>query len=179
MNDNLGQKWYAILTHSGSEITVKNALIRLKDRIAKDKIGDILVPTEDIIEIKNNKKKVVEKPLYSAYVFAKLDLDTALWHTIQPMPKEGRFIGGAKQPTPLSDKDIKSIIDKVENRSAPRPKVAFDKGETVRIKEGSFANFNGVVDSFEMASGMLTLNVSIFGRNTPVVISYTHVELIA
>ncbi|OPX26929.1 MAG: transcription termination/antitermination protein NusG [Campylobacteraceae bacterium 4484_166] len=174
----MSQKWYAIQTHSGSEKSVKNALLLLKERLEEGKIDDILVPTEDLIEVKNGKKIVIEKPLYSAYVFAKLDLDTQLWHTIQSMPKVGRFIGESKQPTPLSDKDIQSIMDKVQNRSAPRPKVEFNSGETVRIKEGSFANFNGIVESFDLTSGILKLNVSIFGRNTPVTISYLHVELI-
>ncbi len=114
--------------------------------------------------------------MYPAYAFAKIDLDTALWHRIQSMPKVGRFIGESKKPTPLSKKDIDSILDKVTNRAAAKPKISFDEGEMVRINEGPFANFNGVVEDFDMASGMLKLNVSIFGRNTPVEISYTHVE---
>ena len=92
------------------------------------------------------------------------------------MPKVGRFIGESKKPTPLSKKDISSILDKVENRAAAKPKISFDEGEMVRINEGPFANFNGVVEDFDMASGILKLNVSIFGRNTPVEITYTQVE---
>ncbi len=174
----MAQQWYAIQTHSGSEIAVKNALLRLKEEMQNDRISEVLVPTEDLIEMKKGKKVVVERPLYPAYAFAKIDLDTALWHQIQSMPKVGRFIGESKRPTPLSEKDINSILEKIEKKAAPRPKIAFDKGETVRIKEGSFANFNGIVENFDMTSGMLTLNVSIFGRNTPVEISYTQVELV-
>ena len=92
------------------------------------------------------------------------------------MPKVGRFIGESKKPTPLSKKDIDSILDKVQNRAAAKPKISFDEGEMVRINEGPFANFNGVVEDFDMASGILKLNVSIFGRNTPVEITYTQVE---
>ncbi|MBT3280127.1 MAG: transcription termination/antitermination protein NusG [Campylobacteraceae bacterium] len=174
----MAHQWYAIQTHSGSEVSVKNALLRLKEEMQDGRISEVLVPTEDLIEIKKGNKVIVERPLYPAYAFAKIDLDTALWHAIQSMPKVGRFIGESKRPTALSEKDINSILEKVEKKAAPRPKVAFDQGETVRIKDGSFANFNGIVENFDMTSGMLTLNVSIFGRNTPVEISYTQVELV-
>ncbi len=172
----MAHKWYAIQTHSGSELSVKRALEKLKDEMDNDLIEQVLVPTEDLIEIKKGKKTIVEKPIYPAYAFARIDLDTALWHRIQSMPKVGRFIGESKKPTPLSDKDIELILEKVQKRAAPKPKVSFSEGEMVRINEGSFANFNGVVEDFDMASGMLKLNVSIFGRNTPVEISYTQVE---
>ncbi len=172
----MAHKWYAIQTHSGSELTVKRALEKLADEMANDKIGEVLVPTEDLIEIKKSKKVIVEKPLYPAYAFAKIDLDTALWHRIQSMPKVGRFIGESKKPTPLAEKDINLILEKVNNRSAAKPKVSFDEGEMVRINEGPFANFNGIVEDFDMSSGILKLNVSIFGRNTPVEIAYTQVE---
>ena len=172
----MAHNWYAIQTHSGSELTVKNALEKLSGEMADGRIAEVVVPTEDLIEIKKGEKKIVEKPLYSAYVFARIDLDTALWHAIQSMSKVGRFIGESKKPSPLSDKDINQILDKVQNRAAAKPKISFDKGEIVRIKEGSFANFNGHVESFDMQSGMLKLNVLIFGRNTPVEISYTQVE---
>ncbi len=172
----MAQQWYAIQTHSGSELAVKRALERLADEMADGKISEVLVPTEDLIEVKKGKKTIVERPLYPAYAFAKIELDTALWHRIQSMPKVGRFIGESKKPTPLSNKDIDSILDKVQNRAAAKPKVSFDEGELVRINEGPFANFNGVVEDFDMASGILKLNVSIFGRNTPVEINYTQVE---
>ena len=174
----MAHQWYAIQTHSGSEVSVKNALLRLKEEMQDGRISEVLVPTEDLIEIKKGNKVIVERPLYPAYAFAKIDLDTALWHAIQSMPKVGRFIGESKRPTALSEKDINSILEKDEKKAAPRPRVAFDQGETVRIKDGSFANFNGIVENFDMTSGMLTLNVSIFGRNTPVEISYTQVELV-
>lgn len=172
----MAHQWYAIQTHSGSELTVKKALLKLAEEMGNDRVAEVLVPTEDLIEVKKGKKNIVERPLYPAYAFAKIDLDTALWHRIQSMPKVGRFIGESKKPTPLSKKDIDSILDKVKNRAAAKPKVSFDEGEMVRIKEGPFSNFNGIVEDFEMASGTLKLNVSIFGRNTPVEISYLQVE---
>ena len=172
----MAHNWYAIQTHSGSELTIKRALESLREELLDGRIDQVLVPTEDLIEIKKGEKIIIEKPLYSAYVFANIDLDTALWHAIQSMPKVGRFIGESKKPSPLSSKDIQQIKDKVEKRSAPKPKVSFAEGELLRIKEGSFANFNGHVESFDLTSGMLKLNVLIFGRNTPVEISYTQVE---
>lgn len=174
----MAHKWYAIQTHSGSELSVKRALEKLADELDDEKIAEVLVPTEDLIEVKKGKKVIIEKSLYPAYAFAKIDLDTALWHRIQSMPKVGRFIGEAKKPTPLSDKDINLILEKVHKRAAPKPKISFENGEVVRINEGPFANFNGVVEDFELSSGLLKLNVSIFGRNTPVEISYTQVERI-
>ncbi|MCK5111541.1 MAG: transcription termination/antitermination protein NusG [Arcobacteraceae bacterium] len=175
----MAHNWYAIQTHSGSELAIKRALDKLSEEMNDGKIEQVLVPTEDLIEIKKGTKIIVERPLYSAYVFAKIDLDTALWHAIQSMPKVGRFIGESKKPTPLSDKDVQQILDKVEKREAPKPKVSFEEGEMVRIKDGSFANFNGIVESFDLTSGMLKLNVVIFGRNTPVEISYVQVERVA
>jgi transcriptional antiterminator NusG len=172
----MAHQWYAIQTHSGSELTIKRALEKLSSEMEDSRVEQVLVPTEDLIEIKKGKKIIIERPLYSAYVFAKIDLDTALWHAIQSMPKVGRFIGESKKPTPLSDKDVQQILDKVERREAPKPKVSFQEGEMVRIKNGSFANFNGVVENFDLTSGVIKLNVVIFGRNTPVEISYTQVE---
>jgi len=172
----MAHNWYAIQTHSGSELTIKNALEKLSKEMSDGRIEQALVPTEDLIEIKKGKKVIIERPLYSAYVFAKIDLDTALWHAIQSMPKVGRFIGESKKPSPLSDKDINQILEKVNNRGAAKPKVSFEEGEMLRIKEGSFSNFNGLVESFDLNSGMLKLNVLIFGRNTPVEISYSQVE---
>ena len=139
---------------------------------------EIVVPTEDIIEMKNSKKRVVERSLYPGYVFIKVDLDTKLWHMIQSLPRVGRFIGESKKPTPLTESDIKNILEKVENRAAPKPKIFFDAGEVVRIVEGPFANFTGIVEEYDMEHEKLKLNVSIFGRNTPVEILYSQVEKI-
>lgn len=172
----MAHKWYAIQTYSGSELAVKKALIKLSEEMADDRLAEVLVPTEDLIEVKKGKKTILERPLYPAYAFAKIDLDTELWHKIQSMPKVGRFIGESKKPTALSDKDINLILEKVKNRAAAKPRISFEEGEMVRIKEGPFANFNGLVEDFDMVAGLLKLNVSIFGRNTPVEISYTQVE---
>ena len=174
----MAHQWYSIQTY-GSDRAVKEAILNLVNEMGlQDKITDVIVPTEDVIEVKDGKKKVSERSLYSGYVFARIELDTNIQHLIQSLPKVSGFIGEGNRPTPLSEEDIKVILDKVNNRAAPKPKVFFDKGETVRIIDGPFANFTATVDEYDLEHGTLKLNVSIFGRATPVDISYTQVEKI-
>ena len=124
----MAHKWYAIQTHAGSERSVKLAIENLVTEYAlQDIIIEIIVPTEDVIEVKNGKKKISERSLYSGYVFAKIELDTAVWHKIQSIPKVSGFIGESKNPTPLSENDIKNILERVNNRQAPKPKIAPNK----------------------------------------------------
>jgi transcriptional antiterminator NusG len=172
-------QWYAIQVYSGSEQAVKKGieLIAIEHGI-EDRVESIIVPTEEVIEVKNGEKKITERVLYSGYVFAHLELDTNLWHKVQSLPRVSRFIGEGKKATPLSDADIRVILDKMENKSAPKPKVDFEKGEMVRIVDGPFSNFTGMVEEYDLDHGKLKLNVSIFGRNTPVEILYTQVEKI-
>lgn len=175
----MAHRWYAIQTYAGSEMSVKRAIESLvRDHSIDDKLKEVVVPTEDVIEIKNGKQKINERSLYSGYVFANLDLDTGLWHLIQSLPRVSRFIGETKKPTPLSDKDINLILEKVNKKEAPKPKISFETGEIVRVTDGPFANFNGTVEEYDMVHGKLRLNVSIFGRSTPVEILYSQVEKI-
>ena len=175
----MAHKWYAIQTYAGSERAVKLAIEQIVEEYnLHEKIKEVIVPTEDVIEVKNGKKKISERSLYSGYVFANIDLETGLWHQIQSIPKVSGFIGESKNPTPLSENDINNILERVNNRAAPKPKVGFEPGEMVRITDGPFANFNGTVDEYDLDHGMLKLNVSIFGRSTPVDISYEQVEKI-
>ena len=173
------KQWYALQVYSGSELAVKKAIENLKNDLKLDeKIGDVVVPTESVIEVKNGKKKIYERSIYPGYVFLEADLDTALWHKIQSLPKVGRFIGESKKPTPLKKEDIELILQKAKQKAAPKPKVSFEEGEVVRIIDGPFANFTGEVEDFDYEKGMLKLNVTIFGRSTPVEIHYTKVEKI-
>ena len=172
-------QWYVIQVYSGSEQSVKKGieLLAVENGI-EDKVENIIVPTEEVIEVKNGEKKITERVLYSGYVFAHVDLDTDLWHKVQSLPRVSRFIGEGKTATPLTSKDIKLILDKMEKKEAPRPKVDFENGEMVRIIDGPFSNFTGMVEEYDLDHGKLKLNVSIFGRNTPVEILYTQVEKI-
>ena len=175
----MAAKWYAIQTYAGSEQSVKRAIETMADQLGiQERVEEIVVPTEDVIEVKNGKKKITERSLYPGYVFAKMDLDTDLWHKIQSLPRVSRFIGESKKPTPLSEKDVRNILDKVENRAAPKPKISFEPGEMVRIIDGPLANFTGMVEEYDLEHGKLKLNVSIFGRSTPVEILYSQVEKI-
>lgn len=177
-------KWYAIQTYAGSEMAVKRGIENLvKDNALEAQVSQIIVPTEDVIEFKNGKEKITERSLYSGYVFVCLEFSIELWHKIQSLPKVGRFIGESKtgerkQPTPLNEKDIRLILEKVQNKAAPKPKISFEKDENVRIVEGPFANFTGVVEEYDPVRGLLKLNVSIFGRSTPVEILYSQIEKI-
>ena len=172
-------QWYAIQVYSGSEQAVKRGIELLAvEHGIEDRLDTVIVPTEEVIEVKNGEKKITERSLYPGYVFAHIDLDTSLWHKIQRLPKVSRFIGEGKNATPLTEADIKVILDKMENKSAPKPKVDFENGEMVRIIEGPFSNFTGMVEEYDLDHGKLKLNVSIFGRNTPVEILHTQVEKI-
>jgi len=171
--------WYALQVYSGSELSVKKAIENVKnDYNLQEVIGEVIVPTEEVIEVKNGQKKIYERSIYPGYVFLEAELDTDLWHKIQSLPKVGRFIGESKKPTPLKKEDIELILEKAKTKTAPKPKVSFEEGETVRINEGPFANFTGEVEDFDYEKGMLKLNVTIFGRSTPVEIHYTKVEKI-
>lgn len=177
-NTNSNHKWYSIQTY-GSDRKVRDAILNMVEEMGfQEFISEVIVPTEDVIEVKDGKKKVTERSLYSGYVFAKIDLNTEIQHMIQGIPKVSGFIGENNIPTPLSEHDINVILDRVNNRAAPKPKVFFDNGETVRIIDGPFANFTATVDEYDLEHGTLKLNVSIFGRATPVDISYTQVEKI-
>jgi len=176
------KKWYAIQTFAGSELSVKLAITNMLTELGwKDKLGDIIVPTEEVIDIKNGKKKITERCIYPGYVFIEvedLSKNVQLWQKIQSLPKVGGFIGESKKPTPLSKSDIDLIIQKAQQKSAPKPKISFAHGETVRIVEGPFANFTGTVEEYDLLQGKLKLNVTIFGRSTPVEIAHTQVEKI-
>jgi transcriptional antiterminator NusG len=176
------KKWYAIQSFAGSELAVKRAIENMLTELGwKDKLGEIIVPTEEVIDIKNGKKKITERCIYPGYVFVELEdlnKNTQLWQKIQSLPKVGGFIGESNKPTPLSKSDIDLIIEKAKQKSAPKPKISFTHGETVRIVEGPFANFTGTVEEYDLLQGKLKLNVTIFGRSTPVEISHTQVEKI-
>ncbi len=174
----MAHQWYSIQTY-GNDRLVRDAILNMIEEMGlHDFIAEVIVPTEDVIEVKEGQKKITERSLYSGYVFANIDLNTEVQHLITALPKVSGFIGEANIPTPLSEHDINVILDRVNNRAAPKPKVFFDNGETVRIIEGPFANFTATVDEYDLEHGTLKLNVSIFGRATPVDISYTQVEKI-
>jgi len=174
----MAHQWYSIQTYGNDRVVRDTIFNTIEELGLQESITEVIVPTEDVIEVKDGKKKVTERSLYSGYVFAKIDLNTEIQHIIQSIPKVSGFISEGNRPTPLSEHDINVILDRINNRAAPKPKVFFDNGETVRIIDGPFANFTATVDEYDLEHGTLKLNVSIFGRATPVDISYTQVEKI-
>ena len=165
--------WYSIRVRAGKEKAVQNSILNLiEDEGLHNDILEVIVPTEDVIEVRKNnrKKRITERPIYSGYVFAKMKLDrhNILLSKIGSLSFVSGFVGDGKRPTPLSEQDIQKILDKIKNKTAPRPKVEFVKGEEVRINEGPFANFTGIVEHYNVDSGELILNIKILGRPTSV-----------
>jgi transcriptional antiterminator NusG len=161
--------WYSLHVHSGNELFVKRAITKLiEDYNMEDRIEEILVPTEDIIEIKKGEEVIKEKALYPAYVFVKGDLDIDAQHKIRNISKVLSFVGEKGIPATLSQKDIDTIMDKVINKQKARYKLDFLEGEEVLIKEGSFENFKARVESFDPKTGSIHVMVNILGRDTPV-----------
>jgi transcriptional antiterminator NusG len=174
-------KWYTIQTFAGREQYVKKALLyMIEDEHLESRIKEVVVPTEDVIEIKNGEKRITERSLYSGYVFANMLLDSGneLISKIQSISQVSGFIGNKYGPIPLSQKDVDKILDKVNNRPAAKPKVDFVKGEAVKIAEGSFKNFPAKVEEYDIEQGILKLNVLILGRPTSTELPYTQVEKI-
>jgi transcription termination/antitermination protein NusG len=173
------KRWYIVHAYSGFEKSVQKALI---ERIGRsglaDKFGQILVPVEEVVEIKNGQKAVSERKLYPSYVFVELELTDETWHLVKSTQRVTGFIGGTgNKPTPISQKEMDGIINQVKTGvEKPRPKVLFENGESVRIKDGAFTDFNGNVEDVNYEKSKLRVSVMIFGRATPVELDFGQVE---
>ncbi len=170
-------KWYVIHTYSGYEKVVKDTLEqRLESLGLAVRVSSILIPTEDVMEVKGGKKQVFTKRSFPGYVFVKMEVDDEVWYAIRNTPKVSGFVGGAK-PSPLLDAEVDAILAQMKATSErPQPKVLFDPGESVRIIDGPFNNFTGVVDNIYPEQGKLKVMVTIFGRSTPVELEFEQVE---
>jgi len=172
-------EWYSIQVHSTKELFVKGAIEKIaKDYSFEDRLGEVLVPTEDIIEFKKEKEVIKEKSLYPGYVFIQADLDIDMQHKIQNISKVLGFVGEKGNPVRLSKKDIETIKDKVLNKKEARYKVNFLEGEEVLIKEGPFENFKGTVEQYDPKTGIMNLTVNILGRETPVELELNQISKI-
>ena len=174
-------QWYIIHTYSGFEKKVKESL---ESRVAafnlQDKIGRVLIPTEDVVEVRGGKKTVASRMSYPGYVLVEMDLDENTWHIVRNTPRVTGFVGTGQQPTPLSDEEVQHIVYRVgESKDKPKLKVKFEKNETVRITEGPFATFQGIVDEVNEDRETLKVMVTIFGRSTPVELEFNQVEKVA
>jgi transcriptional antiterminator NusG len=178
-NPNL--KWYIIHAYSGFERKVKESLeSRVQAFGLQDKIAQVVIPTEPVTEIRNGKKYTVERMLYAGYVLVQMDMDDQVWHVVKATPRVTGFVGTGQQPTPLSAAEVDQIFNRVAtSKDKPKVKVKFEKNESVRITEGPFANFNGVVDEVNEDRETLKVMVTIFGRATPVELEFGQVEKVA
>jgi transcriptional antiterminator NusG len=175
----MAQKWYILQVHSGFEDKVKATLEeRIKNDGLEEFFGDILIPTEQVVEMVKGVRKTSTRKFYPGYILISMVLNDSTWYTVhENMPRVVGFVGNDENPLPLSDDDAAKIIGRIHAGSeSPRPKVKFEIGEVVRVTDGPFANFQGVVDEVFPEKGRVRVMVSIFGRETPVELEYIQVS---
>jgi transcriptional antiterminator NusG len=174
-------RWYIIHAYSGFERKVRESIEgRVQAYGLHDRIGRIMVPTEPVTEIRNGKKYTIERVFLPGYVLIEMDLDNEIWHLVKNTPRVTGFLGTGEKPVALTEEEISSIIFRSDvSKDKPRMKVKFEKNESVKITEGPFANFNGVVDEVNEDRETLKVMVTIFGRSTPVELEFSKVEKIA
>src|SRR5271165_3049491 len=176
---NPNMKWYIIHTYSGFERKVKESLesrVRAYPEL-EHRIGRVLIPTESVTEVRGGKKYTSERMFYPGYVLVEMDMDDNVWHVVKGTPRVTGFVGTGQQPTPLSDEEVQQIVYRVaDSREKPKLKVKFEKNEAVRITEGPFASFTGMVDEVNEDRETLKVMVTIFGRSTPVELEFGQVE---
>ena len=175
----MAKRWYVVQTYSGFENQVKRSLEeRIRHSGMEDKFGEVLVPTEEVIEMRDGQKRKSERKFFPGYVLVQMEMDEGTWHLVKSAPKVLGFIGGTSdRPAPISDREVEVILNRVqEGAEKPRPKVLFEPGEVVRIIEGPFNDFDGVVEEVDYDKSRLRVSVSIFGRSTPVELEFSQVE---
>jgi transcriptional antiterminator NusG len=172
-------KWYAVQAFSGFEKSVQKGI---EERVARaglqDQFGQILVPIEEVIEMKAGQKTISERKLYPGYVLVQMNMSDETWHLVKSTPRVTAFIGGsAQKPTPIKDKEVDIILQRIDDsKSNPTQKLTFEKGESVRITDGPFKDFSGNVEEVNYEKSKLRVSVVIFGRSTPVELEFSQVE---
>lgn len=174
----MAKHWYVVHSFSQYEKKVRDSL---KDYVARhgmeDYFGDILVPTEEVVEIKDGKRRTTERKFFPGYVLVKMNMTDASWHLVKNTPKVTGFLGGRGRPSPITGAEADRIMRQVQDGvDRPKPSITFDIGEQVRVCDGPFTSFNGVVDDVDEERARVKVAVSIFGRSTPVELEYTQVE---
>ena len=172
-------KWFVVHAYSGFEKSVKK---NLQERIQRSELsglfGQILVPVEEVVEIKGGQKSISERKFFPGYVLVEMEMTDETWHLVKSTPKVTGFVGGSgNKPTPISQKEVDNIIEQVqEGVEKPKPKVLFETGESVRVKDGPFMDFHGNVEEVNYEKNKIRVSVSIFGRSTPVELDFGQVE---
>jgi transcriptional antiterminator NusG len=172
-------RWYVVHAYSGFEKQVQRSLAERVERMGmQDKFGEILVPTEEVVEMREGSKRRSERKFFPGYVLVQMEMDDDTWHLVKEVPKVLGFIGGTSdRPAPITDKEANAILQRVqEGAEKPRPKVLFEPGEVVRVTDGPFNDFNGVVEEVNYEKSKLRVAVLIFGRSTPVELEFGQVE---
>lgn len=175
----MAMRWYVVHAYSNFENKVKQSLIeRVKRFHMEDQFGEILVPTEEVVEMKEGQQRRSERKFFPGYVLVQMEMNDDTWHLIKDTPKVLGFIGGTSdKPAPITDKEANSILQRVqEGVDKPKPKVLFEPGEVVRVTDGPFNDFNGVVEEVNYEKNKLVVAVLIFGRSTPVELGFGQVE---
>ncbi|BBI01051.1 transcription antitermination protein [Buchnera aphidicola (Nipponaphis monzeni)] len=175
----LKKKWYVLQSFSGFEIKVAQSIREyIKINKMENIFGKVMVPTEEVIEIRGGQKRKSEYKFFPGYILLQMIMNNSSWHLVRNIPKVMGFIGGTSdKPSPISEKEVNAIINRLENiGDKPRPKTIFEPGETVRVNHGPFSDFNGIVENVDYDKNRLTVSVSIFGRATPVELNFSQVE---
>ncbi|MBD3822087.1 MAG: transcription termination/antitermination protein NusG [Thiotrichales bacterium] len=175
----MAQRWYVVHAYSGYENKVKKSLGEYIERAGlQDKFGDILVPSEEVVEIRDGKKRTSERKFFPGYVLVQMEMGEDTWHLVKSVPQVMGFIGGTSdRPAPISQKEVDRILQKVSDGvDKPRPKVIYEPGEMVRVVDGPFKDFEAVVEEVDYDKNKLQVSVLIFGRSTPVELEFTQVE---
>ena len=175
------KRWYVVHAYSGFENQVKRSLIeRVKRFEMEDLFGEILVPTEEVVEMRGGQQRKSERKFFPGYVLVQMEMTDETWHLVKDVPRVMGFIGGTgDRPAPISDKEAEAILQRVQDGlglEKPRPKILFEPGEVVRVVDGPFNDFNGVVEDVDYEKSRLKVSVSIFGRSTPVDLEFSQVE---
>lgn len=177
--DNSNMRWYVVQAFSGYEARVQKALLeRVKLQGMEDKFAEILVPTEEVVEMKAGQKRRSERKFFPGYVLVKMEMTDESWHLVCKTPRVSGFLGGSSdRPAPITEAEADKILQRMEQGvDKPRPKVLFEPGEVVRVTDGPFADFNGVVEEVDYEKSRLKVAVLIFGRSTPVELEFGQVE---
>jgi transcriptional antiterminator NusG len=175
----MSKRWYVVHVYSGMEKSVHKAMLERIERAGlQNYFGKILVPSEEVIEMKGGQKSISERRIFPGYVLVEMDLTDETWHVIKNTPRVTGFLGGSgNRPTPISEKEVAKIMSQMEEGvEKPRPKILFEVGEMVRVKEGPFADFNGNVEEVNYEKSKVRVSVAIFGRSTPVELDFSQVE---
>mgnify|MGYP003115439302 FL=1 len=175
----MSMRWYVVHVYSGMEKSVQKALLdRIERAGLQDKFGQILVPSEEVLEVKGGKKSITERRIFPGYVLVEMELTDESWHLVKSTNRVTGFLGGSgNRPAPISQKEVDKILSQMEEGvEKPKPKVLFEVGEMVRVKEGPFADFNGNVEDVNYEKSKVRVSVTIFGRATPVELDFGQVE---